>query len=48
MAKIFLKKILNEETNPHTNEVWVLEDVPMTWRDEVENLLRENQELLEV
>lgn len=41
MAKIFLKKILNKETNPHTGEVWKLEDVPLTWREEVEKLLEE-------
>lgn len=41
MAKIFLKKIVNKETNNLTGEVWKLEDVPEAWRAEVEELLAE-------
>jgi hypothetical protein len=39
MAKIYLKKIKNGNTNPLTGETWKLEDVPMLWRAEVEGLL---------
>ena len=39
MAKIYLKKIKNKELNIKTGEVWKLEDVPMLWRVEVEELL---------
>ena len=42
MAKLFLKKIVNKETNPFTGEVWKLEDVPLKWRAEVEALLEED------
>ena len=43
MAKIYLKKIKNKETNTATGEAWKLQDVPMMWRAEVEELL-ENQD----
>ena len=43
MAKLYLQKINNGEVNPFTGEVWKLEDVPMLWRAEVEELL-ENQD----
>ena len=39
MAKLYLKKIKNKETNTATGEVWKLEDVQMLWRAEVEGLL---------
>jgi|GEM_PF-975078 hypothetical protein len=39
MAKIYLKKIKNGNTNPLTGETWKLEDVPELWRDEVQQLL---------
>ncbi len=39
MAKIYLKKIKNKETNTATGEAWKLQDVPMLWRVEVEELL---------
>ena len=39
MAKIYLKKIKNKETNTATGEVWKLQDVPMLWRTQVEELL---------
>lgn len=44
MAKIYLRKIKNEEINPATGEVWKLEDVPARWRAEVESLLEEADE----
>jgi hypothetical protein len=43
MAKLYAQKINNQEINALTGEVWKLEDVPMLWRDEVEELL-ENQD----
>ena len=39
MAKIYLKKIKNKEMNTATGEAWKLQDVPMLWRVEVEELL---------
>jgi hypothetical protein len=39
MAKLYLQKINNQEINAQTGEVWKLEDVPMLWRVEVEELL---------
>ena len=39
MAKLFLTKIKSGEINPATGDVWKIEDVPMLWRVEVEELL---------
>ncbi len=39
MAKLYLQKINNQEINAQTGEVWKLEDVPMLWRTQVEELL---------
>jgi len=39
MAKLYAQKITNNEMNTLTGEVWKLEDVPMLWRVEVEELL---------
>ena len=39
MAKLYLQKINNQEINSATGEVWKLEDVPMLWRTQVEELL---------
>ena len=39
MAKIYLKKIKNKETNTATGEAWKLEDVPMLWRAQVQEAL---------
>lgn len=39
MAKLYLQKINNQETNPATGDAWKLEDVPMLWRAEVELML---------
>ena len=41
MAKLYLQKITNKETNQQTGEAWKLEDVPMLWRDEVEAMLEQ-------
>ena len=48
MAKLYLQKIINKEINTETNEAWKLEDVPMLWRVEVEEILLEaNNEITE-
>ncbi len=39
MAKLYLQKIKNKEMNIATEEAWKLEDVPVLWRVEVEELL---------
>jgi hypothetical protein len=39
MAKLYLQKINNQEINALTGEAWKLEDVPMLWRTQVEELL---------
>ena len=39
MAKLYAQKINNVEINAQTGEVWKLEDVPMLWRIQVEELL---------
>lgn len=39
MAKLYAQKITNKEMNQQTNEAWKLEDVPMLWRAEVEEML---------
>ncbi len=39
MAKLYLQKINNVEINALTGEAWKLEDVPMLWRAQVEELL---------
>ena len=39
MAKLYAQKINNQEINALTGEVWKLQDVPMLWRVEVEELL---------
>ena len=39
MAKLYLQKINNPEINAQTGEAWKLQDVPMLWRVEVEELL---------
>lgn len=39
MAKLYAQKITNNEINVLTGGVWKLEDVPMLWRVEVEELL---------
>jgi hypothetical protein len=39
MAKLYAQKITNNEINALTGEAWTLEDVPMLWRAEVEELL---------
>lgn len=39
MAKLYYKKIKNEEIHPITNEPWNINDVPERWKDEVLALL---------
>jgi hypothetical protein len=39
MAKLYLQKINNQEINTLTGEAWKLQDVPMLWRSEVQELL---------
>ena len=39
MARLYAQKITNNEINALTGEVWKLQDVPMLWRVEVEELL---------
>ena len=39
MAKLYAQKITNNEINALTGETWKLEDVPMLWRDKVDELL---------
>lgn len=45
MAKLFLNKIKSGEINPATGEAWRIEDVPMLWQQDVQELL--NQETIE-
>jgi hypothetical protein len=44
MAKLYAQKITNNEMNTLTGDVWKLEDVPMLWRAEVEELLEEHND----
>jgi hypothetical protein len=44
MAKLYLQKINNQEINALTGEVWKLEDVPMLWRAQVEDLMEAQDE----
>ena len=44
MAKLYLQKINNQEINALTGEAWKLEDVPMLWRAEVEDLMEAQDE----
>lgn len=39
MAKLYFDKIRNGETNFMTGEVWKIEDVPLLWRQQVQNML---------
>ena len=43
MAKIYYRKIRDEEINPETGEAWVIDDVPARWRDAVLALLEEGE-----
>lgn len=42
MAKLYYNKITNSVMNPATQDAWKIEDVPMLWRVEVEEMLSEN------
>ena len=44
MAKLYAQKINNQEINALTGEAWKLEDVPMLWRDKVEDLMEAQDE----
>ena len=39
MAKLYFDKIRNKETNFMTGEVWKIEDVPLLWRQQVQDML---------
>ena len=39
MSELYARKIRNSEANPQTGKEWAVEDVPMLWRAEVEELL---------
>ena len=39
MSELYARKIRNGEANPQTGKEWAVEDVPMLWRVEVEELL---------
>lgn len=39
MAKLYFDKIRNGETNFMTGEVWKIEDVPLLWRQQVQEML---------
>lgn len=39
MAKVYYRKIKEQEINQNTGEVWCLEDVPRRWRETVKGLL---------
>ena len=39
MEKLYLQKINNQEINALTGEAWTLQDVPMLWSVEGEELL---------
>lgn len=46
MANLYFKKITNKEVNFMTGEVWTIEDVPSLWRQQVEDMLNEEQTIL--
>lgn len=39
MDKIYYKKIVNEEINPATGNIWTIEEVPERWRERVRTML---------
>ena len=41
MAKLYYNKIIGQEINPATEEVWNIDDVPTIWRAEVEELIND-------
>lgn len=44
MVKLYVAKINNEEINPLTEKIWVIEDVPLLWREQVREALDEQTE----
>lgn len=43
MAKIYARKIREGAINEKTGEAWVLEDVPMRWREAVRAELADDE-----
>lgn len=41
MVTFYVDKIKNQITNPNTDAVWKIEDVPKLWRSKVEKALQE-------
>ena len=41
MAKLYFKKIKNQEINIMTGEIWKIEDVSSLWRTQVQEMLDE-------
>jgi len=39
MAKIYYRKISNEDTHLVTGQLWTINDVPERWKTEVQELL---------
>lgn len=39
MAKLYFNKIRNKEINFMTGEIWKIEDVPILWRQQVQDML---------
>lgn len=39
MVKLYVAKIQNKEINPLTENIWVIEDVPLLWRNKVQEAL---------
>ncbi len=44
MAKIYYRKITDEDINSATGVAWTIDDVPARWRDEVQALLDDGQQ----
>ena len=44
MAKLYFAKIRNGEINLMTGEIWTINDVPVRWHDEVEQMLDDDIE----
>lgn len=43
MAKLYFNKIKRRETNFMTGETWAIEDVPVLWRTQVQEMLNEDE-----
>lgn len=42
MVELYIRKIVNRETNDKTGQAWIIADVPVLWRSKVREAL-ENQ-----